>query len=348
MGLPDISIKFETLASSAIKRSENGIVAILIKDSTATSNSYVFTSFSDVKSSDFNATNYDYIRLVFEGKPFKVLVEVVGDELGECLTRLINKKFNYLCYPEAQIVDNTAIKSWIVEQRKNNRMKKAVLANTAADDEGIINFTTSGIKVDSKTYSASDYTARIAGIVAGLPATRSATYFVLDEVEEITESSTPDDDVDGGKLILVNDGRKIKIARGVNSLVTTTVKKSEEFKKIKIVEAMDLMLEDIKNTFEDEYVGKVNNSYDNKCLLVSSINAYFTQLQRDDILDPNNDAFVEVDYIANKLYLESRGIDTSTMNDAQLKFANTGSKVFLKGKCKILDSMEDIEFVINI
>lgn len=348
MGLPDISIKFETLASSAIKRSENGIVAILIKDSEATSSSYIFTNFSDVKSSDFSSTNYDYIRLVFEGKPFKVLVEVVEEELGECLTRLINKKFNYLCYPEAQIVDNTAIKSWILEQRKNNRMKKAVLANTAGDDEGIINFTTSGIKVDSKTYSASDYTTRIAGILAGLPATRSATYFVLDEVEEITESSTPDADIDGGKLILINDGRKIKIARGVNSLVTTNNKKSEDFKKIKIVEAMDLMLEDIKNTFEDEYVGKVNNSYDNKCLLVSSINAYFTQLQRDDILDHNNDAFVEVDYIANKLYLESRGIDTSTINDAQLKFANTGSKVFLKGKCKILDSMEDIEFVINI
>ena len=75
-----------------------------------------------------------------------------------------------------------------------------------------------------------------------------------------------------------------------------------------------------------------------KCILYS----------RDDILDPNNDALVEVDYIANKLYLESKSIDTSTMNDAQLKFANTGSKVFLKGKCKILDSMEDIEFVINI
>ena len=45
-----------------------------------------------------------------------------------------------------------------------------------------------------------EYTSRIAGIVAGIPLNKSVTYYVLDEVKSIKESSTPDDDIDAGKL----------------------------------------------------------------------------------------------------------------------------------------------------
>ena len=53
--------------------------------------------------------------------------------------------------------------------------------------------------------------------------------------------------IDAGKFVLYNDGEKIKgVARGVNSLVTTVEGKLDSFKKIKIIEAMDLMHDDIK------------------------------------------------------------------------------------------------------
>lgn len=349
MGLPQIKIAFETLAVSAINRSQNGIVALILKDAKA--GSYEFKSLDEVNKEDFSDVNYDFIKLAFRGTPNKVVVEVIlsnSDSYTSGLTNLVNKKWNYLAIPQIEQGECEVIKSWIVDQRRNGKMRKAILPKFIADHEAIINFATEEIKVGDKVYTSAEYCARIAGIVAGLPFTRSSTYFVLDEVESIKEHSNPDEDIDAGKLILINDGRKIKIGRGVNSLTSTTVKKSIEFKKIKLMECMDLIYEDIRNTFEDEYVGKVNNHYDNKCLFVTAVNAYFKTLQKDDILDPNNDAYIEVDTEANRLYLESRGIDTDKMSEAQVKAANTGSIVLLKGKVKPLDAMEDLDLIINI
>src|SRR5699024_288861 len=131
---------------------------------------------------------------------------------------------------------------------------------------------TDGIEVNGKTYSASEYTGRIAGAVAALPFTRSFTYYKFPEIESITESATPDVDIDNGELILINDGKDIKVGRGVNSLTTTSVEKAEDFKSIRFVEVIDLIRDDIRTTFNDEYVGKVNNTYDNQVLFITSIN----------------------------------------------------------------------------
>ena len=73
--------------------------------------------------------------------------------------------------------------------------------------------------------------------------------------------------VDSGQLVLMNDGEKVKIARAVNSLVTLTADKPADFQKCKIVDIMDLEHNDIKKTYNDNYVGKVPNDYNHKCLL---------------------------------------------------------------------------------
>lgn len=346
MGLPNINIKFESLGLSAITRSERGIVAIiLISDETAENASYEFRSLDKVGSNNFDTNNYDYIKLAFEGNPNKVIVEIGAVE--ECLKRLENKTFDWLTVPGITS-EQTIVKSWISVQRKANKMKKAVLPNTPADDEAIVNFATSEIKTQAKTYTTAEYCARIAGILAGLPFTRSSTYYVLNDVLSIKESENPDTDIDEGKLILVNDGRKIKIGRGVNSLVSTTGGKSAEFKKIKIVEAMDLIQQDIKNTFEDEYIGKVNNSYDNKCLFLGAINSYLSQLVKQDVLDGSAENEVGIDVSANTDFIESKGVDVSQLSDAEIKSYNTGSNVYLSGTVKPLDSMEDLQLILTI
>ena len=224
MGLPEINIVFRSLAVSAIERSERGIVALVVKDSTATKNSYTFKKFAEVMPEDFTSDVYDYIRLAFLGNPTKVIVEVINDTnertINTVLKDLQSKKFNYLAVPGIDGGETEIVSSWIVDCREEGKMYKAVLPNVEADNEAIINFATTGIKVGEKTYTTEVYCARIAGILAGLPLTRSATYFVLDEVDEITEHEDPDASIDAGKLILVNDGVKIKIGRGVNSLKT--------------------------------------------------------------------------------------------------------------------------------
>jgi hypothetical protein len=92
MGLPNISIIFKTLATSAISRSERGIVALILNDSTSKT-SYSFNKLADVDKDNFTSENYDYIRLAFLGNPNKVIVEIANDEdLSEVLKRLETKK----------------------------------------------------------------------------------------------------------------------------------------------------------------------------------------------------------------------------------------------------------------
>lgn len=352
MGLPTINIEFSGKAVSAIKRSAMGIVALILKDDTPSFTSKEYKGVDEVVSSNWTAANLQYIKDAFLESPSKVIVEVLpttATDLNDAYTRLKVKKFNYLAVPEATTTEVTDTATWIKGERTNgNRTVKAVLANNAADHEGIVNFTTEGIVVGATTYTAAEYTARIAGILASLPFTRSATYFVLNEVEAITEKADPDASIDAGELILVNDGANIKIGRGVNSLVSTTVEKTEDFKKIKILEVMDLVKDDVRNTFNNSYIGKVPNTYDNQVLFFTSVNAYFKTLAGDDILDPNFDNKAGVDVEAQRLAWEGIGTDTTDWDEQKVKETSFKSNVFAAAKVKIIDAMEDLDFQISI
>ncbi|CAM3442048.1 phage tail sheath subtilisin-like domain-containing protein [Marinicrinis lubricantis] len=347
MGLPEINIHFSSLTVSAVQRSERGIVALILKDSTGTFDSKEYRDVTEIDALDWTDENRAYIEQAFYGAPVKVIVERLAAEAmdyNDALSRLSSKRWNYLAVPEIEAADTTIVSSWLVSQRDNlQKTFKAVLPHSESDHEGIINFTTEGIVVGDKTYSASQYTARIAGILAGLPLTRSATYYELPEVDSITESADPDADIDAGQLILIHDGMKVKIGRGVNSLTTTTPSKGEDFKKIKIIEGHDLIQEDIIQTFNDHYVGKVNNSYDNQTLFITAVNAYLAGLESD-VLDPSADNAVSVDVQAQRQAWQSQGTDVSELSDQEVKEKSFGSKVFISGSLKFLDAVEDLQF----
>ncbi|MBY2345636.1 phage tail sheath protein, partial [Clostridioides difficile] len=223
---------------------------------------------------------------------------------------------------------------------------KAVLPNISdANEKAIINFATTGIKVGEKSYTTAEYTARLAGILAGISLSESCTYFILDEVTEIEPTENPDEAVEEGKLILINNNG-IRIARGVNSLITLSKEDTEDLKKIKIVEAIDMIQDDILQTWNENYVGKVTNKYDNKILFLSAVNNYFKELQRDEVLDNSQEAYAQIDIEAHKKYLKEKGIDYSEMTEQQIKEANTGSYVFVEGNITITDAMEDLKFKI--
>ncbi|MGE6513372.1 phage tail sheath subtilisin-like domain-containing protein [Lysinibacillus sphaericus] len=347
MGLPQIEIEFKAKAVSAVKRSAMGITALILRDATEAEGVATIKSVEDLDSTAWTPENADYINKTLLGNPSKVVVVRIGEAtlIADALKKLNSIKFNYLAMPDATELEATTITSWIKSKRTNDKKTyKAVVANQEADSEGIINFTTEDILAGGTTYTAQQYTARIAGILAGIPFTRSSTYYELAEVDSITESETPNEDIDNGQLILINDGENIKIGRGVNSLTTLTVTKKEDYKKIKVLEVMDIIKDDIRDTFDKEYVGKVINVYDNQILFVTAVNAYFKILMTDQILDPSfeNISFIDVD--AQRLAWESIGTDTTNLSDTQIREMSFGSTVFLGGQIKIADAMEDLKF----
>lgn len=347
MGLPEINIVFQSKAETAIKRSANGIVALILRDATKSDiTSYSYTNESEVVKSHWTTANYDYISKTFLGGPQRVIVERIGaeDTYDDALARLKNKKWNYLAIPS--LADNEKdIADWIIAQRSAKKTFKAVLPY-AANNEGIINFATDDIKVGTKVYTTAEYCCRIAGLLAGLPMTEGATYQTLAEVESITESTTPDDDIDGGKFILINDGEKVKVARGVNSLHILSGDKTEDMKKIKIIEGMDLMRDDIRSAFENNYIG-INNSYDNKVMFVAAINQYFDGLVREGVLYGDAENTADIDVNAQRDWLAQK-YDISEYSDEQIRKAKTGSYVFVTADITFCDAIEDLKFSINM
>lgn len=388
MGAPSIEISFIEKAIAAITRSERGIVLLWVKDAmpALAQNPATVVTASDIPDglSDVTVEQVKLAMIGYTNAPKKVLVYGMGIadgaavEDGTTLEEGYKKameasetiRFDYLVAPTAE-TDGKAedIAVWIKGMRSNKKkMVKAVLPNTPADNEGIINFTTGkcvktetvtdkdGMKTTVDTvYTAEQYCARIAGLIAGTPMTIACTYAPLPELSDCTRLTDIDKPVDKGELIVFYDDEKVKVVRGVNSFVTTIDGKGDSFKKIKIVEAMDMINDDIVKTAQDSYLGKYANTYSNKCLLVTAISSYFAQLKRDDIVSSYT---IGLDAEAIRIWLKGRGLK-ATLDDGTIKEvdecsdeevvkADTGSNVFLTGNVKILDAIEDIKLPIYI
>lgn len=270
--------------------------------------------------------------------------------------------------------------SWIKTQRNNNKKTfKAVVANTEADDKGVINFCTGNIKVPNPDYvegaaetpaaiigealigdstvasndtvkpytiyTATEYTARIAGILAGLSLDRSATYYQLMEVESVETYEDIDSLIDKGQLLLIDEGEGdgVKIARACNSLTTFTTDVGQDFRSIKIVECIDMITDDIRDTFKSDYVGKVINDYNHKMLFISAILVYFSGL-KGNVLDnsPTAQNTVDIDEEQQKNYAILKGEDVAEMTVQQIREYNTGTNVYLTGRITPVNAMEDL------
>lgn len=354
MGMPTINIMFIEKAKTALKRSERGVVGLILRDELLPAkNPLALTNEEDIPET-VSPENRGELERALIGNvtpPTKVVAYFILEESGElqeALDYFELAKVNYLAVPGiSQEGDMEKVSSWVKKVRKNGRMVKAVLPNHEADHEAIINYATPSVTTQSGDLTAKQFCGRIAGICAGTPLTQAITYAKLPEATDCARMTKEEMDaaVDEGKLIVFYDGESVKVARGVNSLQTTTPEKGDQFKKIKILDVMDTMEDDITTCIKEQYIGKYTNSYDHKCLLVSSVGVYLERLVKDQILDH---AQVEIDIEETKKYLESQKIDTSEMDLETIKRHPTDEKVFLVVQTKILDAMEDVSIKIEV
>lgn len=352
LAMPKLTVAFKQAARTAVARSQKGIVALILRDAAADAEAlkYTLTSTGQIPAA-LGVENQNAIRRVFLGgvnPPKKVLVYVMASaatiaEDSAVLTWLSTQKFDYLAGPaDLSEAEAAVFKTWVINQRADNYATyKAVLPNTAGNHEGVINFVANGILVDGVTYTTAGYCGRIAGLIAGTPMQQSITYAALPEVEDITRMTSLDMDtaVGGGKLVLYHDGEKVKCGRGVNSLTTITGR-SDIWKKIKIVECLDMMQHDIRMTIQDNYIGKLPNTYDNKLQLVTAISVYLQALAKDGLIDAGFTVGIDVD--AQDAYLQEQGTPTVDMSEQEIKEANTGTHVFLSIYVHPVDAMEDV------
>lgn len=345
-GLPKINISFKNKAISLIQRSEKGCVLCVLKGS---DNGYIIKDYA-TQIDTVPILDKKYVDMIFQGGAKKVIVEKLDttNTLSKILSKWNDKDVDYICYPNSTKEEQSTLATSVKTLRNNKKSTlKAVVSDVSADDSGVINFVASGLKIKNasgeiETITSIEYTPRIAGVLAGVGLDSSSTYRVLNEVVEITPPENADDEINAGKLILIDDGEKVKIARGVTSLTTTSQEIGKDFKKIKTVEAMDMIKRDITKTFADEYIGKVNNSYLNKMLFLSVLNSVYLKSLEGSVLEADYDNSIDLNVIDSKNQAIANGAKIEDMTDIQIKSYPTGSMVSLVGKIKLLDAMEDL------
>lgn len=352
--LPSVVIEFLSTAASAIERGERGILAVMLVKNTYTDTIItridrpqdVATFDTDFASADkLTDTEKAYLSRGWLGgiNPIKHMMVIQAASLTNALNAAQTIKFDYVVgSPTLTSADATTIATSIKTMRANGLKVKAVLPDTTADDEGIINFATSNIVVGEDTFSATQFCSRIAGLLCGTPLQQSATFYKLPEVDDVPKKTKAELDtlIGAGKFVIYHDGEKVKVARAVNSLTTIGSGKSDDWKSIKIIDIMDLIYMDVKRTCEDSYIGRYPNNYLNKCNLRDAIDAYLRALRTDQLID--DDIKVDIDLEAQTNWLRGRGVDVDSMSEQEIKEANTSSYVWLEARYKILNAIEDI------
>lgn len=354
MGLPTITVEFKKLASTAPARSARGVMAVILQDATeATWTHQSYVTADEVKKAEFTAENYAALLRAFAAGPTKVIAVRVGAEgsITDATKILDNLAYNWVCaVPDTFQAGLVTYVKGVNTPRRVRKAKALVAGQDTADDMHIVSVANKTVTLSgaSDPTNIGEYLPRLCGVLAACPMDRSVTFQELDDLAAVDVVADVDTAIDKGKFCLIQDDDKIRIARGVNTLQTISGDLTEDMKKIAIVEAMDLIQEDIIRTFKTYYLGKVKNSADNQALLVGDIFTYLNELAKEDVVDRNQAITVAIDVAAMRNAWRADGVHVEDLSDAQVKKKTYKAAVFVVASAHILDAMEDMTIAITM
>ena len=277
-------------------------------------------------------------------------------ELADVLKEVEKVRVNYIC---TNVKDNQQeLANYVRQYNRDNQGHKLVCVVsevTTADSKYIINLKgTGGTLKTGETVKAEDYLIRIASTLANLPMNRSLTYYVFSDLASWDDSYIDSENSIGvwitkGYLTLINDDDEVKCGRAVNSLITFTSTDTETMSHIIIVESMNLIIEDIYETFRTYFRGKYKNTLSNQRLFISSVNSYFRTLQGEEILDDTYDNHAEIDIETQRNAWTSIGkTEAEDWTDLKVQQMSFRTNMYLAGDVKITDALEDCSFAISM
>lgn len=175
----------------------------------------------------------------------------------------------------------------------------------------------SGIELNGNKVNSAEFAPYIAGLIASTAINKSITYTAIpvDDVTYRARNSEIKASLTKGSLILVHDGDKVKVERGITTNLS----------KIRKVRAEQAIATDITKTGSDQYVGQLDNNDDGQKALIGAIKAYLENLA-------NN----------NVLKLDSITVELDPL------YESAGDQVFLRIGFIEIDSMEQIFLSINV
>lgn len=347
--IPEINIKFKEYSANPIKLTPKGHVVLILKDTTLSNDIVVFNKMTEIDG--VSEDNKKYISDVFVGGARKVTVlNIKGvHTIDSCIKDLDNLQYDYVGVLSNNTEEHTKLSTYIKAQDKALKTVKAVTYNISNQNcKHIINLINTKLTFnDSRGEKTGDKAVPlILGILAGMPFSRGATNYFIGELKSVVNVSDVKAEVEKGNLVLNYNGEDVRIIAGVNTLVNVDADNTESMKSILIVEAMDLMRQDIQKSL-NTYIGAYKNNYQNQMLIVSSVKGYFNKLEELEILDNeyNNSVDLDTDKMAN-YWTEQGKTNIANLPIAELRTKSCGKFVFLKADIKMLEVIEHFDFKI--
>lgn len=161
--------------------------------------------------------------------------------------------------------------------REKQGMKfQVVLFDNAADYEGVVNVKNTTIEGDTLLVYW------VTGIIAGCEINKSNTNRVYEGEYNVNADYTQaelENTIDNGEFVLHKVGSEMKVLVDINSLLTITDEKGEDFKSNQTIRVLDQIALDVAGIFNSKYIGKIANNEAGRTSLWSDVVALFKNYQ---------------------------------------------------------------------
>lgn len=190
----------------------------------------------------------------------------------------------YACFSSDTSIKSDVV-TFITQLRDDEgRYVQGVIADSdSADFEGIIN-SVNGAIIDNVTFSKEDFVSIVAGMTAGANFNESNTARIVtgatEIIGELSDTEIKEGLKNGHFILSTSTSGKIKVEQDINSLHTFTKEKDYNFSKNRVLRTLDEIGTTTKMTWEDTYMGKVDNNPTGRGLFKADLTDYGFEVQR--------------------------------------------------------------------
>lgn len=214
-----------------------------------------FVSF--IKTSDITETTAIFLKGGKDDVP-------TADDYSLFFKELTLHNFDALAMPVTDIDIINASISFIKRLREDEGMKSVLVVSgaKAPDYEGVINVANGVVLEDSTYIPAHMATSWVAGATASAQINQSLTFDRYDGAISASPMFSNTDIIErlcAGEFIFTTNDDNATIESDINSFTGVLPTKSKFFSKNRVIRVIDSIANDIRRTFEENYIGKISN-----------------------------------------------------------------------------------------
>lgn len=306
--LPGSYINFvsvSTTANSAL--GDRGVVAIALPLNKAPGTvieldrmDFVANS-SEILGFEHNADEVVALREIFQNAQSVYVYDLGTGEGAMTVTNAINAlepyEFNVLCAYTEDAEDAsayvTAVKSWRDDLGK--KCQVVVYEQEQPDHEGVINVVSTVSDEGAPTHAL---VAWVAGAEAGCKINESCTNKLYNgEYDVVTDKTQSQLEacIENGQVAFHLVYGDVRMLEDINSLVTTSSDKGDDFKSNQTIRVIDQIANDIARLFNTKYLGKIPNNASGRVSLWADIVAHHRELESLQAIDTFDSSLLTVE-----------------------------------------------------